>query len=107
MRAVRSLAKSGGSLFDLAGKGAFLQEQYNVFLMKFGGQAEGLPSPNSRRHLLSLAQARATVFGDPSFCVGSLCYRCAAQDYEYFRQPHQPCVRHSSHRGQGGEGHER
>ena len=43
----------------------------NVFLMKLGRQAEGLPSPNASRHFLPLARARATALGVILLCASA------------------------------------
>jgi hypothetical protein len=65
MRAVRSLAKSGGSLFGFneGRRLVFKISWTNVFPMKSCRQAERLPSPNASRHFLPLARAMATALG--------------------------------------------
>jgi len=71
--AVRSLAKSGVSLFDLTGEGAlfFKSSWTNVFLMKLGRQTKRLPSPNGSCHFLPLARASATALGVILLCASA------------------------------------
>jgi Protein of unknown function (DUF3221) len=68
-----ALAKRGGGLFRFKGGGAifFKRSWTNVFLMKLGRQADGLPSANASRHFLRLARARATALGVILLCAAA------------------------------------
>ena len=55
-----------------AGGAMFLKSSWaNVFLMKLGRPAEGLPSPTASRHFLLLARTRATTLGVILLCASA------------------------------------